>query len=394
MELAEVFDTSKWREAPLEYIQKSFGAKRDDLRVLIWRNTKNDLSPLTVYKYLKARFGLPNGALMFTKNFGTTENLNHWHYHLLSGESEIHFIGKSAGLEIMLKLKVGVSFKKSDWNELVEHLKSSFADQGKEMSSIQNKLEHYTLFINPFARLDGTLRDLRLELEKLDIREVHNNINDATTEEERKKYFNDFKTWVANVERAVSVGSTIRMLCPVLCEAFINLLILVLRKEEIKKDKRLYDDLLRRQIDIRVKSLHLYCNSFLKPVNSEDQRFKDFHTLMNQRNDFLHGNIDPQSLMFEDVFFDMGDTPLFKEDGGIIFKTMKNYLKNVEPEQALKDHQTSMKFIAFVLDHLEPDVSESLSGLMRTRMPAFNRKTEGIAILFSPGLAEDSFGLR
>lgn len=389
MTIEEVFDTKRWRQAPIEYMQKSFGEKRDDLRVLIWKNTDKKLSPLTLYKYLKVRFGLPKGSMMLMKNFGTTENLIHWHHHLLSGENEIHFIGKSSGIEVWLKLKRGILFTLNDWDIMVQNLKSSYTNVGADMKSIQKSFEHYTLFINPFTRLDDNLRELKEELKNLDIKEVKHNLNPDSSEQYRNEYWQAFRQWISNVEKAVSIGSTIRMLCPVLGESFINLLILLLRKDEFRKDKRLYEDLLKRQIDIRIKSLHLNCDGFLRPINAEDQRFKDFHTIMNSRNDFLHGNIDPTALMFEDVYFDMKDIPLFKEDAGIISKTMNNYLKNVEPKIAMDDYIKTMKFIAFVLDHLKPEIADNLSHLMRTRMPAVNRKTNGIAILFPMELAED-----
>jgi hypothetical protein len=256
------------------------------------------------------------------------------------------------------------------------------------MSSIQKTFEHYTLFINPFTRLNKTLSDLVNELTSLDISEVQYNLNVNAPKAQRIKYWKAFHNWINNVERAVSLGTTIRMLCPVLCESFINLVILVLCKDEIKKDRRHYESFVRQDIDVRVKNLNFFCNGFIKPIDSDDQRFKDFQSLMNGRNDFLHGNINPESLMFEDVYFDMDNIPLFKEDNGIIFKTMKNYLMNVEPETAISDHNKSMKFIAFVLDHMIPKWAEGMSQLMMTRMPALNRKTDKIAILFPNVLAE------
>lgn len=391
MTINEVFDTKKWSQASLEYLLKSLSEEKNNLKVYIWSNTANELSPLTLYKYLKVRFGLPKGSMMLMKNFGTTENLTHWHYHLLNNTNEIHFVGKSSGVEIWLKLKSEIDFKPTDWTVLLNNLKSSYAKVGAEMKIVQKDFEHFTLFINPFTRLDRNLRNLKNELKELDVKEIKLDFSQVSSEKGREEIWESYRQWISNVEKAVSLGSTIRMLCPVLAESFINLLILLLRKEEYKKDKRLYDDLLRRHIDIRVRSLHINCNGFLKPVDAEDQRFKDFQTMMNSRNDFLHGNIDPTALMFEDVFFDMSDIPLFKEDSGIISKTVKNSLKNIEPELALNDYQVTMKFIAFILDHLKPEISDNLSYLMRTRMPAVNRKTNGIAILFPSGLGESHF---
>jgi hypothetical protein len=172
MTIEELFDTKRWRQAPIEYIKKSFGEKRDDLIVHIWNNRDKKLSPLTLYTYLKARFGSPKGSMMLMKNCGTTENLIHWHYHLLSGENEIHFVGKSSGIEVWLKLKIGTNFTVDDWDLMVQNLKSSYSNEGVKMKLIQKNFERYTLFINPFTRLDDNLRKLKEELKNLDINEV------------------------------------------------------------------------------------------------------------------------------------------------------------------------------------------------------------------------------
>ncbi len=47
---------------------------------------------------------------------------------------------------------------------------------------------------------------------------------------------------------------------PVLAEAFINLVIFIMRKDELKRNQRQYDEYIRQQIDTRVFDLHLKCN--------------------------------------------------------------------------------------------------------------------------------------
>ncbi len=387
-EVNKVFDPENWEIATTEYIIDNLKNQKNEFSIFMWKNIENKISPLDLYKYLKARFGLPNGMMMFTKERGTTENLIHWHYHILSLSNEIHFIGKSSGIEVCLKIKKDILFNKKDWQILINNVKKSYSKFGKEMGQVQKEFEHYTLFINPFARLDKTLLNLTSKLKLIKIDEPKNTLEPDTPKIDRENFFSEYKEWVNNIEEAASLGSTIRMLCPVLGESFINLLILLLAKDEIKKDKRLYDDLLKRQIDVRIKSLHIYCNGFTKAIDSKNQIFKDYHTIMNNRNDFLHGNIDPKLLMFEDVYFDEGDTPLFKEDGGIISKTMNNFLKNVEPKIVLEDYEKTLKFITFILQHLEEGTKKSVIILMSTRLPAINRQTDNLAILFPNLLAE------
>jgi hypothetical protein len=387
MNIEKILDFENWEIASLDYISKSLKKKKKIENIQSWNNFDKELSPFSLYKLLKAKFGIPNGMSMLFKR-ESTENLIHWHYTLLSNKSEIHFLGKSSGVEILLKLEPKINFEDSNWDLLITSIKSSYANYGSEMKKVQEEFQKYTLFINPFTRLRDSLSKLISELKTLDTKEIKRINNHKVTDEERTEYYKRYNKWINNVERSVSLGTTIRMLSPVLAESFINTLLFVFAKKEFKNDKRLYENLIRQNIDIRVKTLHLNCDGFKKPVQAEEKEFKDFLTLMNNRNDFLHGNIDPTKLMFEDVYFDMEYIPLFKEDEGIITKTMKNYLQNVEAEKTFKDYITAQKFIDFILDHLGDEPKNYMEHLLMTRMPGYNHQTKGIGILFPVGLAE------
>lgn len=387
--IAEIFDTENWAAATLEWLSDDLNKKEQDDNthtVYNWTNTSKTISPLDLYKFLKARFGIPNGLSMLFKS-ASSDNLIHWHYTVISKDNPLHFWGNSSGLLISIKLNNSISFVDTDWTLLIGNIKKSFSKYGKEMNVVQSGFEKWTLFINPYTRLYYTLRDLTNEIKKLKLAEIEM-YKPNYTAEERSLYFKRYKKWIINVDRAAVLGTTIRMLSPVLAEAFINLLILMLSKKEFKEDKRLYENLIRQQIDIRVKTLHLNCNGFVKQIDSEKDEFKKFQTLMNGRNDFLHGNVDPNQLRFEDVYFDEKFIPLFKEDEGIIKKMLKNYLTNVEPEKALADFKIVTEFTEFVLSHLGDKEKDLLQYLMITRTPGINSKTQNIGILFPIGLTE------
>ncbi|CAM3725889.1 hypothetical protein [Flavobacterium chungbukense] len=383
---AEIFDIENWQAMSLEQISISLQNKKK-LSIYSWRNFNKELSPLSLYKLLKSKFGIANGSSMLFKS-ESTDNLIHWHYTFSVKNCEIHFLGKSSGLEIVLKLTPEIKFNETDWMILLNNIKSKYSEYGKQMKEVQAEFQKYTLFINPYNRLNHSLNSLIRELKSLDTTEIKRINAMTSTHEEMDNYHKKLELWVKNIERSVALGTTIRMLSPVLAESFINLVILIFAKEEYKQDNRLYENLIRQQIDIRVKTLHLNCNGFKKQIDGESETFKNFHTLMNNRNDFLHGNVDPTRLMFEDVFFDMEYIPLFHEDDSIIIKTMKNYLKNVESQKAFSDYNTVKLFIAFILSHLHDDHRKYLEHLLLTRMPGYNHQTKGIGILFNVGLAE------
>ncbi|MYE18066.1 MAG: hypothetical protein F4Y07_16475 [Gemmatimonadetes bacterium] len=186
----------------------------------------------------------------------------------------------------------------------------------------------------------------------------------------------------ARFEEALKLGVTIRMLAPVLAEAFINLIIFLLAKSDIKSDQRLYQDIIRRGIDVRVKSLHINCNGFAKAVATDSIEFKAFQTLMNKRNDFLHGNVDPTVLRYDVVHFDYRTIPVFEKRASFGELALSHRLIQVEPERALEDFEIVTGLVAIIMECLEPKYREAVSALMRATSPGWRPKDGRVGILF------------
>lgn len=83
-------------------------------------------------------------------------------------------------------------------------------------------------------------------------------------------------------------------------------------RPELKIDDRLRDNTIRQPIDVRVKSLHMTCVGFERPVDYAHEACKAYHSLVNERNDMLHGNVVLEKLKFNEVYFN-GRVPVFKE---------------------------------------------------------------------------------
>lgn len=109
---------------------------------------------------------------------------------------------------------------------------------------------------------------------------------------------------------AMTLSTSLELVAAVMGEAAINLLMLLLARPEVRADARLYEDFARRNIDVRIKSLHLCCEGFEHPITGSEEPFKEFLRLMSRRNDLLHGNVDPKASTGEEIYFDQGTIPL------------------------------------------------------------------------------------
>jgi hypothetical protein len=248
------------------------------------------------------------------------------------------------------------------------------------MGAERKQLEKWTLFINPFYRLTRVVDVFSQQLAALDIHNIPLP-GIPTTSEELEKQTAVWNEIEGNYTAALGLGATLRLIAPVWAESFVNMLMFILAKDEYKKDERLYQNAIRTEIDIRIKTLHMTCKDFESAVDTAAPAYKGFHTLMNGRNDFLHGNIDPDRLKYGICYFD-GNTPLPTRYESMAELALVNSLKHVEPEKALNDVKIVESFIELILSHLKPSAKKRVLTFMMTANPGWREDTQRLGILF------------
>src|SRR5260370_22461080 len=146
----------------------------------------------------------------------------------------------------------------------------------------------------------------------------------------------------------MALGVSMEMIAPVMGEAAINFIMLILAKPGIRTDQRMQEDFTRRPIDVRIKSLSLVCDGVVVPITGSEGPFKDFLRIMNRRNDSLHGNIDPRKATGEEIFFDLHNIPLLRTQRSLGEVELSNALANLSPESALADVESVRQFMDFL----------------------------------------------
>jgi hypothetical protein len=347
-----------------------------------WYN-HGEVSPLTMYCYLKARFGKPNGVFMAVRQ-PSSDNLVQWDYLIISKGSFIQVIGANHCQYIVVHCERVLS--ESDWEEFQKNLCEEFRQMAQGISDAKRELEEWTLFVNPYRRLDLIITILEQHLKALKVEEPAP-VHDRLTPTETNNYFEAVKRWDEQINEANQLALTLKMTVPVLGESFINLLIYMLAKPEIKVDQRAFDDLIKSQIDIRVKRLERDCEGFIKHVDGNASEFKKFQTVMNQRNDLLHGNADPDKMMFDKVWFD-GTIPVFPDDRSLIMRLRKGALSLVDRQATLDDVKVVRRFVEFLLGHLKPGLREKIEIMVKTLYLGWRADRKKVGLLFSETVVE------
>lgn len=365
-----------------EEIIRRTQAPRSPAHTSAYLELRNELKPVDLYCYFWARFGPPNGIQNFLRN-NHSDNLVHWDWTLKHHETLIGFWGTNFRTDLFV---IGQQdFAETERLELIDQIRSDFKNHGPKMAAVRAKLEHWTEFVNPYARLTRTIRSLQRELAKLDLSSPFSNqFNTPISASEQAAL------WAVVTEshsRAYGLCFGIRSMLPVWAEAFLNLLISVLARPDIKADSRLLESVYRQQIDVRVRGLHIYCIGFDKPIDYKSDACKNFHRLINERNDLLHGNVVPEKQKFNEVYF-LGKVPVFKEYRSLWDRTLAVEGESVGISKVGEEVQTVERFVEYVLSCLKQDPREFMQAVLQKRDLAKNNEDGRFGVLFPDHLVE------
>lgn len=306
------------------------------------------LSPLTIYKYLVARFGPPYGFQTMAKKSRNSDNLFHWDYLIKAGALWIHVQGGNRDVHVAV---FGKTMSSKDWVKFSKALKVDFNRCGSDMATVGATLEKWLIVSNRFAMIaDACAGFHEILIENAEP-------PDMMPEKRRsgagiKRYHKQVAEIGKRANRVFSASLSLNLITPVLAEAFINLLIFFLRKDELKRNQRQYDQYIRQPIDVRVFDLHFKCNGFHIGVDPDNDEYRAFKKVMDHRNHNLHGNTDPTKDAIETVFFDKF-TPLFEKGADPILELFRNKETVFDIDGVLGRYHDVHAFFAYVLGLVE-----------------------------------------
>ncbi|HID7224909.1 hypothetical protein AB8T93_11560 [Klebsiella pneumoniae] len=345
---------------------------------------KENVRAVDLYCYFNVRFGKPNGLFTLLKNHHDSDNLIHWDYTFSYGGNQLTILCRTYYIEVLKDFDMQDEKKAKE--QFIYDVKNDFRNYGRDISNFKKSLESWVLFVNPFKRLKQVIES---QLEKLEKNAIHEIPHTFGYDPRKKPTKKQIRKWEKNANEkaekyveATSLGLSTSMLIPVYAEAFINFIIFALARPEIKENKTHYDKVLRMRINERVSSLHENCIGFAQPIDYNNiQSCKDFHSIMNKRNEVLHGNINPMNYTFNSLYFQYR-TPLFETFRDIEYDTYKATLRGIEFEKVVEDYQKIQDFISYVLLCLDEKILEEVKMLMNTVHPGWHKKNKRLGILF------------
>lgn len=321
----------------------------------------NELKPSDLYLYFYAKFGPPNGFQNFLRN-DDSDNLVHWDWTFIHKNGLLSFWGMNRRTDILF---IGNwDFNKIEKSQVIRSIKNDFTNFGAKMSHLRKELlENWETFVNPYHNLESSIRMMEKELYELQICPKTDKFPDYESSSGAIKVGEIVSEISKRYVKAYGISKSLQALTPVLAESFLNLLLLLLMKKEVRENERIKDSVIRANIDVKVQSLSLHCNGFDKPVDWKADACVKYNRVINNRNDILHGNIVISKLKTGEIFFN-GRVPVFKQYSDMWEQLFERRLEASGFNQVADDLKTVRDFVSYILDCLDPSHKEVIMRFM------------------------------
>jgi hypothetical protein len=340
--MAKCIDVAAWRiptrDEMLGFYDANRMKKESPFRGGSFLIVRKHLKVVDLYAYLRARFGEPNGFQNWLRA-DDSDNWIHWDFNLKADNVDVYLAATSRAVHF----HIGELMADSDWIDLIHALKRDFARVAEKKSQMLKSFEKYVVFQNKFKLLAddcAQLHALISDIPPFDGRLPAGARNDQELEESQRV----LKAQADRAEGLFSNCLKLRLMTPIMAEAFINMMILVFCKDDIRNDQTQYDAFVRSKISERLNLLPQHCDGFKCAIDVRTEAYRDFMRVMSRRNFELHGNVDPIREQIEVVYFE-GKRPLFAQSGDHQLKFFEHLEKINEPEKVVKDYESVHLFL-------------------------------------------------
>lgn len=326
---------------------------------------------LRLFALLKAKFGSPNGFLTFLgRPGGDPDGPFKWDY-IFSPDGKINV------QVVRTVMAVELQWWNGDVNpeELVGYLERSISMHADIIEDAIATLDHYKLILNPYIR-HKTLVDLAAkELSELSLIEPQFPIDVKRSEEVLEEFKNAFASYISAVDKQASLTLLAVTESAFMAEAYLNMLLALLMRPEIRVSKSIQQETLFRKWRSKVERLPLDCLHVLSP-DMGDSRIRDAKNLFDLRNKVAHSYPDKEEMKVGEMWFEQSFPVL---EAGQPFRKFAIALHNQLPSvnEALFCIETAKKFVKFLTEIVDPKVRDSIEFLIESNPIGFN-ETKGI----------------
>jgi hypothetical protein len=336
-----------------------------------------DFPELQLFGLLMWKFGHPNGPMTFFLQapHGDPDAPFKWDYLFVPhGNLRLQVVRASAGIELWYW---GEAAEEAD---ILAYLERNIARYTNEIADTIARLERHTLILNPYVR-HRSIADFALEeLNKLAPVQPSPPIG-TVTKAELEEFVARQKEFGRLVERQASLTMLLVTESAFMAESYINLLLALLMRKEIKSSKAIMAETLMRKWRTKIERLHVDCVKIKEPASLGDARMGNAKRMFDIRNRVAHSYPDPEQMAVAEMWF-YRSFPILETALPFLKFAIALHNQLPSPDEARFCKKAADDLVCFLIDLVDGDIHDQIRCAAESNPLGFNRSKMRYSVPF------------
>jgi len=341
-----------------------------------------DYPELRLFAMLLWKFGRPNGPLSLfgRRRDGDPDAPFKWDFLFVpSGDLKLQVIRGGGGIELIWWGQPAAG------SDILGYLEGNLARYGKQIDEAIEGLEKYTLILNPYVRHKNIATLALNELTQINLKEPAlptGQQPQGTADEWAKQQ----TAYMALAERQASLMLLLVTESAFMAESYLNLLIAILVRKEIRASATIVDETLRRKWKAKIERLHVDCIGIPNPANPGDARMGAAKKMFDIRNRVAHSYPDKEDMALGKMWFHKSFPVLEKgEPFSKFVVALSNQLPSLEEARFCK--KAADDLVEFLTELLDNQIREEIRFVSTCNPLGYNETKEIYGVPFGKTVA-------
>lgn len=338
-------------------IQEPFGTVVD---------VPEDYSELDIFCLFQARFGRPNGPMTLAIGLdGDPDAPWKWDFIFsLPGIGTIEVCRSWKHIELRTR-RVTVQKEK-----LLGFLAFNLELHKDKISEARKALEDYCLIINPYKRHKLLAKSAKEDLDSIKVIDPFYPESMMASSDQIKRHNESFDDYKKAMDKETAYSITLCTHSAYMVEAYLNLMLAIFIRPEIKEDKAIFKETIERRWKLKLRRLHLDCR-YVSKADPGSAIVRDVEKVFKLRNKVAHSYPDKDDLTVAHMWF-FKNFPILNNP--VPFDKYQIAMNNRLPtrQQALDCYDVALKMVEFLLSLIDKNVKEKFEFLAESNPIGFN----------------------
>jgi len=343
-------------------------------------------SELDIFCLFLARFGRPNGFLSFAIDpNGDPDAPWKWDFIFrLPGIGTIEVCRSWKHLELRTR---SVKVKKK---ELLEFLSFNLDLHKDKISEARQTLQDYRLLINPYKRHELLAESAKEDLNSTEVVEPFYPESISASSEEIRRHGESLVAYIKTMEKEAAYSINLCTHSAYMVEAYLNLMLAVLMRPEIKGDKAILKETIERPWRRKLQHIHLDCE-YVSKADLGNAIVRDVGKVFELRNKVVHSYPDKDDLTVAHMWF-FKNFPVLRNP--LPFDKYQIAMNNSLPtrQQALDCHIAALKMVEFLSSLISQEVKDMFEYLAGSNPIGFNEAIGKYSVPFGQTVVKTFMG--